>query len=330
MYSTEGLSEELAVVTPDQAGAYLDSCDYERQRPLAQTHVAFLVNEILAGRFRRGTQIHFGVLDGKPYILNGRHTLASVRDSGVPMPLSLLFENVQNEAQLGRLYARHDIHRARDWSAALRATGQFEKFNLAKVWVSTALYAVPYVVNDLKPTNTGNSKSKINSRSRDERLDALEKVRDEVAIIAQACEGASTENLRMIRRRPVFAAAIVCATHQPKALVEFLGTTARDDGLRVNSPQKRFLEWMRKTPMVQQTFHDHLRAFECCWNAHFERETVERMRFNAGTLRLLGTHIGAVSRMPEKGKPAVAVPKLLKTGIAVERDGTQRKVAMVN
>lgn len=338
-YSMEGLRVELVLVTPELARHLLDSCRFELQRDLSETHIDYLINEAQLGRFLRGTQVHFGRVNGELRILNGNHTLEVIARSGIAIPLVLLYEDVDAEDVLGRLYARHDIHRIRDWKATLKATKQFEKFEqheIAKVWVSTALYAVPYVVNDLKPPNTGQSTSRIFARSRDERITALENYHKEVVSIARACEGARTDIQRLMRRRPLFAAFIAVMRHQQTKATEFISSTAMDDGLRAVSPQKQLLEWLRKTPMVQQTLPDHFRAFELCWNAFMANEDVERMRFSERPLRLserplrlTGTPIGGQMRIGESATPVRAASQLLKTGVRVNGDGSKTRITMV-
>lgn len=326
MYSLDGLRCELVLVTPAMAAHLCESCHYERQRPIADHHVDFLVSEIKAGRFLRGTPIHFGMLGAPMFLMNGNHTMKAIAKSGISVPLLFLYEEAKSEEELGRIYARHDRHRMRDWRAILMATGQYEKIDFPKVWVNAACTAMPLVMNDLVEPKV-RSDPKGLRKSGDVRVDALEDFKDEIAMYAMSCEGAKGSSLRMLRRATVMACGLIGFRYQPSMAEEFISAIARDENLKTRDARKKLLEWTRSNPSTVRTKEDQVGRFISAWNAHFEGRTLDKLYAAPPGTPMKGTQIGLVSgngAMPPK--PNGSGSRTLKTGMMTTKDGEIRPV----
>lgn len=324
MYTSDGLKVELVMVTPQMARHLRDTCNYERQRTISEPHVKYLLGECRRGRFLRGTQAHFCVLDGRPFIVNGNHTLEMIADGDAAVPMVFLYEVVRNEEEMGRIYARHDSHRPRDWAAKLKATGQDDAFGVAKKWLNAIAAAAPLLANGLHLPQHGTA-AYHERRSADSRVDAMTAWRDELAQYASLCSESHNYSRAVMRRSILVACGAYVLRYQPSAAAEFISGMAADDGLSQNDPRKRMLEWLRsnpsggKSPAVVETE----RRFRSAWNAFFDNRSIAALVAAADATPLRGTPLNAKKR--DAGSTSS-----IKTGVRPRPDGTLEPVSFVD
>ena len=325
MYSTDGLMVEMVMVTPQMARHLRDTCHYERQRDLSDDHVKFMVEECRLGRFLRGTQVHFCVLDGRPNIVNGNHTLEMIAAGKESVPLVFLYERVASEDEMGRIYARHDSHRPRDWTARLRATGQADALDLNGRWLNSACSAAMFLANDLCAPTQGTERYNAR-RSADMRVDTLTEWGDEIRQYSRLCHRIAPGVSRIMRRAILIACGAYVIRYQPSTAADFIAGMAADDGLSQKDPRKRLLEWCRANKAQTAATGAHERRFRSAWNAFFENRTLSNLYEAGDDVPLRGTPFGA----SKKGPPPVAVAKpaskpgksSIKTGVKPMADGS--------
>jgi hypothetical protein len=144
-------------VTPTIAEDWLANAVYERQRKMQPWQVKRLANEMEKGRFIEGTTIHFGILDGKPKLVNGQHTLAAIAKSGIPIRLTILRTPVDSEDELGMLYGRHDRGRGRTPSDAFLGMNLAGKLDLATFEVNALGPAIKWVMTGFRTVRKNNN-----------------------------------------------------------------------------------------------------------------------------------------------------------------------------
>ena len=61
------------------------------------------------GTFRENTTISFAVLDGRPILVNGQHTLSAVSTFGKSVLLQVELRRVYSDSEVDQLYSTFDI-----------------------------------------------------------------------------------------------------------------------------------------------------------------------------------------------------------------------------
>jgi hypothetical protein len=103
-----GHSNMQGNVSPAKAEEWLTLNAFPNQRPLKVKHRDFLANEIFAGRFIQGTQIHFVVFGKKKFLVNGQHTLSAILKTGITVLLAVLTTTVDSMEEVVKIYLGHD------------------------------------------------------------------------------------------------------------------------------------------------------------------------------------------------------------------------------
>jgi hypothetical protein len=305
---------EVIMVNPTMAKTLRSSCHFERQRAISQLNVARLALEMRRGWFIKGTAVTFAVFpDGSMVIVNGNHTLDSVIESGVAIPLTFIYIKVQNMDAAARIYACMDLQKTRTWANATQAMG---------TEIPMANYVVPaigIIMAGFKsdPTNTEAASS------RNARLARLEEYRDAATILAGAYFQKPTENQQLLRRAAFVAVALETARYQPSSAELFWGGAAEDDGLSLGDPRKALLKYAK---LNKANGGSARRAADCkaaalAWNAWFKSAELRLAKPGAmGDFRLLGTPW-------HKGEPGVTAAATAKPmfEIGILADGTSAK-----
>lgn len=355
-HQTARIRTELVTVTPAMARALRDACAYERQRPLSDSHITRLATEVGKGRFIEGTQVHFCVLKGQPMIVHGNHTLESIAKGTQSVALSFLYTEVSSLEEAGRIYARHDIHRARDWLAAIRGAGMTETLDVPKEIIKGYGAAMKIILSRFRSIDTRGGRGGADRieimTSRDLRLAAMREYAVYLELFATATAKGSKSAVALIRKSGVLAAALETFKYQPSAAAEFWSGVAADDGLRKGDPRKALLNWLR--PMVGKQgnagIQDQLakasaKASAKAWNAAYAKERVDLMRVHQSIPFVLsGTPWGSKDEPNLKRdldarstpRPTLvklvetppAPPKYMELGVRIGRGGSKEAVAV--
>lgn len=299
-YSLDPLSTELIMVTPTMARTLRETAKYERQRPIHDGHVNRLASEMLAGRFTAGTTVHICRFGDTVAIVNGNHTLEGIIESKVTVPLLFLYTVVKSEEEIARIYASHDIGRARVWADAIRAAGLFGDMDASQQFISSfgsALLPIQLKFQDFQLRNVtsdgprATSAAQIRARSRELRIALMREYRPQAEFYYLAVKLGRPRIQLWMRRATVFAIALETFKAQPSMATEFWEGLARDDGLKKTDPRKQLLTYLAEHPATESRVVQS-RAIASAWNAFFEKRTVTFLRGSDQPFVLRGTPWG--------------------------------------
>jgi hypothetical protein len=298
---------EMLVVTPAIADTYLRHSVYERQRNRAEWHVSRLAHEISEGRFIAGTQIHFGVIKGREYLVNGQHTLAGIVRSGNALTLSILRTPCDGFDELGQLYGRHDRHRGRTPHDGFLGMGLANELNMSEAEINSFGSGLKYVLMDFRRVSvTVNSEI---AMSLDFLADRMREWAPAAGLYYDHTRDARHGMKGTFRRAPVVGVGIATFKYQPVKAAEFWGGAAADDGLYRTDPRRALNSFLASQTTMHGDPLNYMRTVGSAWNKFFEGGEAQFLRpidVGKSGLTLRGTPYKAVSR---KGRPAVAVEK---------------------
>jgi hypothetical protein len=280
----KALSVDQEWVTPERAKMLRQTCHYDRQRRLSMEHIRRLASEMRNGWFLPGTPIWFCVMpDESMLIVNGNHTLEAVVDSGVSLPLTFVYQQVQTLEDVAKAYACFDIQRMRTWMQAAEAAGLAEDVPLAK----NVLAALTHVIGDF------NSDARHNPhlRSRPVRFRLMEEYKVAASLLHSCLAGAPPVNTKYVRRSGVMAVALATVRYQPSSAETFWRDMVWDDGLRKDDPRKVLLRYLQQHDTTGTTAtRENIIAAANCWNAAFENRTLDHVKpGNTTRVVILGT-----------------------------------------
>lgn len=338
--SLDNFRTELVMVTPEYARALRETAHYERQRPISDNHVHRLAAEMQAGRFIGGTQVHVCALGEQLSIVNGNHTLEAVMESKKVVPLSFLYTTVNSEAEIARIYANHDIGRARVWADAIRAAGMFADMDASHQFITTfgaALLPIQLGFRDVRVRSgaRGTTPADIKAMSREARVALMREYRAQAEFYHLAVHMARPRVQLWMRRATVFSIALETFKYQPSTATEFWEGLAKDDGLKKSDPRKLLLTYLAENPSSGPSRLAQIRATASAWNAYFDQRTISFLRSGIDQPFVLrGTPWGAVPQseaVQRKGaEPVVAMGKAFdgagnsRTVAAMVSEGQQR------
>lgn len=329
MYSTDGIHEELVLVTPQMAKDLVESTLYARQRSINDEHVKRLAQEMRREQFIAGTQVHFAELRKNLYCINGNHTLRAVVEAGVMVPLIFLTTACRNETAIAELYARHDIGRQRNWAAAFKAHGIFEGMEGNAMFATSVGAALRYILIGLdKDAFHADNEA---SYSRDLRIRAMKEYRQHASTLLGALAEGAPGTRRMLMRGGSLAVALETVRFQPKAASEFWSTAAEDDGLHNGDPQKTLLRWLAENSSTGRgNIPTTIRAATLAWNAFYEDRKLSTLRAGAVQDYYLAGTPWKDGKRPDMLCLRPLQPKgtLIKVGRATDGNGVERAVAI--
>lgn len=284
-YSLEPLRTELLMVTPTHARALRESAHYGLQRPINDTHVKRLAEEMIAGSFVAGTPVHICEFNGRAFIVNGNHTLEAVIQSGVTVPLSFLYTTVESMAEVAATYSNHDIGRARIWADAIRASGLFEEKEAPQQFVNqfaSALVPIQLGFKEVSLRGAGRNASTERlhnlARSRTLRMQMMREYGNQAEYYYLATHRARTKIQTMMRRAVVFAVALETFRYQASNATAFWEGMAKDDGLRSTDPRKLLLNYLAESSASHPAKALQVRAVASAWNAFYEKREITVLR----------------------------------------------------
>jgi hypothetical protein len=320
---------ETILVSVSDAIQLRKTCHFPNQRAIRDLNTQRLGVEMEKGRFVQGTPVFLCVLpDGTQYIVNGNHTLEAIAYSGKPQLLTFVWLQVADFDEAAAVYASFDIHKARTWTDALKATGRAEKMPKSKE-VSAA---VKLIMTGFKysPDNV-----EANS-SRAANFEVMDLYEDAAGMLHDAMKGAPQLNQRIVYRSSVLAVALETVRYQPNNAVQFWGDLANDEGLVSGDPRKALLRWLLCHP-AGKGHAGFLMSRACAhaWNAWWKNQEVNILRPGiVGKILLLGTPWDgrkgpdhSVSLAPAKKASGVGGPSVLsdifETGMRATPDGVE-------
>jgi hypothetical protein len=333
--STAKVSSKVLLVPVADAIRYRKTCHFPNQRTLRDLNTQRLGLEMEKGRFVQGTAVTFCVLpDGTQYIVNGNHTLEAIAYSGKPQWLTFIFLQVDSFEEAAEIYSCFDVHKARTWIDALKATGRTEKIPMAKQ-VSAA---VKLIMQDFRynPRNVEANNSRLSN------FDAVDEYEVAAIRLHEAMKNAPAFHQRLVQRQAVLAVALETVRHQPTRGVAFWGDLVKDDGLAEGDARKTLLRWLIEHPAEGKSHSIYLMARACAhaWNTWFTGGNITVMRMRAtGKMKIIGTPWDgkkgpdaddvvepAPMRRRRDDHGASDLPDIFETGMRITERGTEEVV----
>lgn len=295
--SLGNLRAEIVACDPKMAEKLRATAHYDRQRPISDGHVMRLATEMENKHFIAGTQIHICELRGKQSIVNGNHTLEAIAMSGETIPLTFLYTKVGDEEEMARIYANHDIGKARDWASAIKAAGMFDEMDASQQFVTCFGAALmPILANFQHLSGHRNPGVQTARMSRDMRIEAMREYRPQAEMYHVAVHQARPKLQISMRRQAIFAVALETLKYQPSLAMEFWEGLAKDDGLRKTDPRKVLLADLQERPASGQQKGYQARGAAYAWNAYFDGREINYIRVSPGLpFTLKGTKWGSQS-----------------------------------
>jgi hypothetical protein len=280
--------EGVYLVTPHDASHWLDTANYERQRPIRQWHVASLVREIIAGRFREKTQVSFCRLGNKYMLINGQHTLTAIKNSGVACILSVVIHNVNDMDRVADLYAQEDTHLTRRFADSLVAHDEHTRLGITITemsWVAAACAYFAFMIGELGVKGATAS-------THTEKLILTRKYGDlAVSVLRIIVNPTGSKSSGYANRKTTIAPMMFVFRTDPDLCEQFWGEMFKDDGLRIGDPRKTLLDLFRESTTVggrfgsatvKKTLADHhlVKAQAAAFNAFVDRRQLKLIRYN--------------------------------------------------
>lgn len=270
-------SNEQVNVTPEMAGDWLQHNIFARQRAMRPRHRDALVQEIHAGRFIQGTQIHFVRFRNERLLVNGQHTLAAIEKSGHPVTLTVLVSDAETMDEVAELYSRHDNHLSRSILDAIKARDLHNQIGMSLKQAMHVAAALRFI--------QGGFRRSYGSTCQEDVLAEIRDWEEEGNAFFETIQGGGNESL-LLAKAPVLSVALVTFRHQEAKAREFWRQVALDDGLRMNDPRKILHEFIELTRVKQGPFIRGgnvvtpayvARATAVAWNAFFSGNALTRI-----------------------------------------------------
>ncbi|MBF0214778.1 MAG: hypothetical protein HQL91_14000 [Magnetococcales bacterium] len=270
-------SSQQVHVTPELAGDWLQHNIFSRQRAMRPRHRDTLVQEIQAGRFIQGTQIHFVRFRNEQLLVNGQHTLAAIEKSGLPVTLTVLISDAETMDEVAELYSRHDNHLSRSIIDAIKARDLHNQIGMSLKQAMHVAAALRFIQGGFRRSDSGSS-----------REDVLTEIRDweeEGNAFFETIHRTGNDSMLLLKAA-VLSIGLITFRHQEGKAREFWRQVALDDGLRMNDPRKILHEFIELTRVKQGPFIRGgnvvtsayvARATAVAWNAFFSGTPLTRI-----------------------------------------------------
>ncbi|MEW6735455.1 MAG: hypothetical protein AB1489_29460 [Acidobacteriota bacterium] len=276
------LSVTVVDVTPAQAESWLAHYNYVHNRRFRKWHAEDLANTMRKRKFRKDTAINFGILAGRPHLVNGQHTLTAVTLYGQPITLVVHQTIVHSEKELEDLYNHHDVGLKRNLADALNASDLPNKTGLTMRQVKFAAAALRILLAGFRAPNIENRNRRI---SRDDMLEAILDWQAEAQAFNDALRGCDYTFRPAFDRGPVIAVGLITFRYAPEKAREFWTTLAADDGLTKGSPLKVLRNRLLAVRLSdsgekrgERVTEAHLcRIVAAAWNAWIEGSQIDQI-----------------------------------------------------
>lgn len=272
------VSTSVQTIDPRMAQEWLESVNYEKQRPLSRRHVDFYAKEMQRGAWKPTNTIAVAHVNGHMALVNGQHTLAAIAASGVPQKQPVTRYQCDTEKDVAELYAHFDKGKGRNYVDTLRAYDFPKQVELSTYAVQKLTAAVMVIVSEF---STGRGAAPLMSD-----VDRMDVVVEWVGIynrLDAVLSGCNSTVRKKIVARACLPVALVTMKHAPSVACDFWRGAAHLDGLTKNDPRgtlHRFLISSRHQSGTQaegwQT-DDSWRGVAHAWNKYYRGASLGRM-----------------------------------------------------
>lgn len=232
------------LITPKQAELWLSSV-YEGQRRVRQYHVNHLASEMKKGKFMPTAVIHFCMLNGKPHLVNGQHTLRAIVESQVPQKLTVVRVSVTSELELARMYMSYDIGIKRSLKDAIKALGLEEITGLSYDHISKLCSACTWIERGFHYRFIKTLENRKVLPFEDQ-INLAQPWFDEYKMVFNTISPCGSTIRNKIQKNSVLSVALITFRYRPQNAEDFWRQVAQDDGLRISDPRKTLHNYLLK------------------------------------------------------------------------------------
>lgn len=228
----------VQTVTPEMAQNYLQDTPYSKQRPLRQSHVSFLAQEMERGNFIQRTALHLAYLGGEAHLVDGQHRLSAVVKSGLSQTFTITRSVVNSADELAWLYTHLDRGMVRTFHDLTSAMDVAEKTGLSQREVNYLGSAILFM-----ESGCIGSKGKVNER---ESLERINLYAPYARTFFDLAEGAEVRLRRASARASTLSLALLTLRHSTSYAVkkgapapaDFWRGAIYDDGIPAHDGRK--------------------------------------------------------------------------------------------
>lgn len=266
-------------VDPERAQYWLENNNYERQRGYKPYHAQYLASQMRQGFHREETEITFGVLNNRHYLVNGQHTLHAIVIYGKPVKLRVEDRAVASREELAKLYASYDRNLPRSHGDIYNAHDFASQHHLHKVQVAALSASMPFIVSgfshDIRSSST---RIGLLMKSPETRLAHMQLWAPHAVSYFQCFVGASRMNYLISLRAAVAAVGIITMRYQEAKSATFWKRIALDDGLKAGMPERTLLRFLYSNPsFIKRTGSEYSRCVAAAWNHYWEGKELKRI-----------------------------------------------------
>jgi len=284
-------------ISAAQAAILTSSCVHPIQkdiRPLdhksASEHISVLSALMQTpGAWMDETQIRFGILDGRLWIMDGNHRIRAQAESGADITWNIKVDRYSSESEFRAAFHKFNTNsRTRTQAQILGATGFASDFGITRQTATALFNAMPFIISGFK---TGKSHMDVlKSRVVDTRLDMAAKFGKEAASLDACLKGADSRVKRRILNAGVTAVALVTLRHRPDKAIEFWNGVAKNDGLKKGDPRHTLVMDLMTRNMSQGAAHQSIASPAAAWNAWYEGRSLSIIKvLDVDGVRIAGT-----------------------------------------
>lgn len=151
--SSDADKAEFRIVYPDVARQWIDSCVWDRQRPVRPSRVSFYAKLMKRGEWIPNSPIRFCRLNGRLYLVNGRHRLMGLIESQTAQRFLVIEHTVSSDSEIASIYAAEDRNLGRTPHDQLHAIGIDDMYGWNKTQLNTITASVKFIACDFMRDN---------------------------------------------------------------------------------------------------------------------------------------------------------------------------------
>jgi len=283
------ISGASLLITPELAKRLLAECPYDGQRPLDDERALLHAERMEHHTFLPNSQIAFVRLNGRYYLVNGRHRMHAIELSAIPYLCRIEVYDVATNPEMDAIYCRFDQPGSqRTLPQVSRSLGLHDDFEggLKPTTAALMLRAIPLLMikfRRIAPVHRPRATRDLDSK----KAFALEW--KPAAILYQGClDVGLTVRTGRFRNAGVVAVALATLHHQPDRAVQFWEGAIRNDGLQAGDPRQALCNDFMVRGRTNHEF-DLVEVSAVAWNAFWQDRQLKITKVMGGPIKLLGT-----------------------------------------
>lgn len=278
-------------INQQQAEYILSTMNYDRQRPVRQSHVSGIIDKMMTGSWLDGHNIHFAKCNGEFFLVNGQHRLAAVMQCGRKSVFAVTVMPAKSMEDVHRIYCTFDRDsRPRTNREVLNSAGFCELYGLEKN-AASSLYAASILteMNFIRETISTNA----SMRNTDYRLSVARKWAEEGKLFWDAIKPADKSLHKKLETAGIMSVAIATFRYQPRAAELFWRGVSEGANLAKSDPRFVFLRTLRQRNLNSGAQGQGERITAVAWNAFFDGRVIKAIKTSSDSqLILRGTPWG--------------------------------------